>query len=126
MPNTNAAAFDASTLTVETAEMPASERANAKPNPFVDTLVASYEEWTADKSKGGRKVTVPNAGVGTVKYLIRDAARRAGIGSRIVEQTDKPRKGQTTILFSAKDAKKSKATTDAAPEPAADAPADES
>lgn len=118
MPNPTKTAFDASSLSVETAEMPASQRANARPNPFVDTLVTSYEEWSKDKSKGGRKVTVAVKDAGSVKYLIRDAARRAGVGSRLVEQENTPRKGQVTILFAAKDAKKKKSET--APKPAAD------
>lgn len=104
-------ALDFSTLTVEDAEVPSITRQREdRPNPFTDALVASYEARKAGNEKAGKTVTVPTERAGEVKYLIRQAAKRAEIGARIVETDNGD--GTTRIVFAGKDKRAAKATED--------------
>lgn len=101
-------ALDFASLTVEDAEVPAITRQrDEKPNPFVDALVASYKAREAGNEKAGKAVTVPTARASEVKYLIRQAGKRAAdtdlgieIGARIVETDNGD--GTTRLVFAGK------------------------
>lgn len=111
-------ALDLAALTVEDAEVPAIVRArDEKPNPFVDALVASYKARKDGNEKAGKAVTVPTARAGEVKYLIRQAGKRAAdtdlgieIGARIVETDNGD--GTTRLVFAGKDKRAAKSTED--------------
>lgn len=110
-------ALDLGALTIEAAEVPAITRTrDEKPNPFVAALVASYQARKDGNEKAGNAVTVPTARAGEVKYLIRQAGKRAAevegfekeIGARIVETDNGD--GTTRIVFAGKDKRAVKAT----------------
>jgi len=102
-PTKNTPKLNLESLTAVEAEVPKQtrERKHAD-NPFTAWLAESYE------SGKGRSVTIPNANATEVEYLIRRASNDLGIGARVVKQENKPRKGQTTVLFQGKARKQRK------------------
>lgn len=102
-------ALDLTALTVEDTEVPAITRQrDERPNPFVDSLQASYEARQAGNEKAGKAVTVPTVRAGEVKYLIRQAAKKLEIGARIVETDNGD--GTTRLVFAGKPKRAVKAT----------------
>lgn len=107
-----AESFDFEALEVKPAELPSQQRA-AKPNPFEPRLAESYAEWTADHDKGGRQVTVPVKHAKALTNMIRRAADKLEIGSRIVIEDPKgrvigtqmgmPNSGNVTVKFCGRD-----------------------
>jgi hypothetical protein len=103
-PATEAPALDLSALSIETAELsPIRRQRKHRDNPFVGAMAESWNSGTA------RAVTVPDANVTEVVYLIRRAAdeidvrdedgneARAGVRVEKVENGN----GSTTVKFQA-------------------------
>lgn len=110
-------ALDLDALVVEDAEVPAITRQREeRPNPFLDSLSATYDARKAGNEKAGKAVTIPTERANEVKYLIRQAAKRLNIGARIAESDNGD--GTTRIVFAGKDKRASKATENGAAESA--------
>lgn len=100
--------LDFDSLTVEDAEVPAITRQrDERPNPFADSLMATYAARQAGNEKAGKAVTVPTERASEVKYLIRQAAKKNGIGARIAESDNGD--GTTRIIFAGKAKRAAKA-----------------
>jgi hypothetical protein len=80
------AGFDVNSLSITEATLP--ERTNGRTakyetNPFESVLQGSWDAFQRDEN-AGRQVKVPKSQFGDVRYLIRKAAEKLGIGVRIV------------------------------------------
>lgn len=116
--DTNKPALDLSALVPVEAEVPKMQRERKhRDNPFTAWLAESFEQGT------GKSVTVPNANVGEVEYLIRRAADDLNIGARVVKTEDSPKKGQTTVVFAGKERKTRRTSEQVAADNAAQATA---